>query len=189
MDAQQRLLLERSHEALAAAPAPPGGPQRTAVFVGIGTVDYVTMSAHLGVGMYVASGAVRGTRRCAAIMQCACLPTVRRFCARSAVVIPCVTFVVEHHVDIRHDAGGATSVAAGRVSYSFGLKGPCVSVDTACSSSLVGMHYGARDMTDNACDRALAAGINLTLNPGKTAAFTVTGKDLQCSLCGTERRG
>ena len=72
-------------------------------------------------------------------------------------------------------AGGATSVAAGRVSYTFGLKGPCVSVDTACSSSLVGMHYGARDVADDVCDRAVAAGVNLTLNPGKTAAFTVTG--------------
>ena len=57
MDAQQRLLLERSFEALAAASALTHA-QRTAVFVGIGTVDYVTMSAHLGVGMYVASGAL-----------------------------------------------------------------------------------------------------------------------------------
>ena len=76
----------------------------------------------------------------------------------------------------RRCAGGATSVAAGRVSYTFGLKGPCVSIDTACSSSLVGMHYGSRDVADNVCDRALAAGVNLTLNPGKTAAFTVTGE-------------
>jgi acyl transferase domain-containing protein len=57
MDAQQRLLLERSFEALAIAPVA-ANAQRTAVFVGIGTVDYVTMSAHLGVGMYVASGAI-----------------------------------------------------------------------------------------------------------------------------------
>ena len=56
MDAQQRLLLEHSSEALAVAPVV-ADAQRTAVFVGIGTVDYVTMSAHLGVGMYVASGA------------------------------------------------------------------------------------------------------------------------------------
>lgn len=60
MDAQQRLLLERFHEALRAVPAP-NIAQRTAVFVGIGTVDYVTMSAHLGVGMYVASGAIQHT--------------------------------------------------------------------------------------------------------------------------------
>ena len=76
-----------------------------------------------------------------------------------------------------HGAGGATSVAAGRVSYTFGLKGPCVSIDTACSSSLVGMHYSARDVSVNTCDQAVAAGVNLVLNPGKTAAFTVTGKE------------
>ena len=82
------------------------------------------------------------------------------------LISPCIALI----------AGGATSVAAGRVSYTFGLKGPCVGVDTACSSSLVGMHYGARDIADDTCDRALAAGVNLTLNPGKTAAFTVTGE-------------
>ena len=90
-----------------------------------------------------------------------------------SVIVPC-----KNGLTNGARAGGATSVAAGRVSYTFGLKGPCVSIDTACSSSLVGMHYGARDVTDNTCDQAVAAGVNLTLNPGKTAAFTVTGKDL-----------
>ena len=33
--------------------------------------------------------------------------------------------------------GGAPSVAAGRVAYTFGHTGPAVSIDTACSSSLV----------------------------------------------------
>ena len=61
MDAQQRLLQEHSFEALTAANGL-ATPDRTAVFVGIGTVDYVTMSAHLGVGMYVASGAVHSAR-------------------------------------------------------------------------------------------------------------------------------
>ena len=57
MDAQQRLLLERSMEALqASAPDQATPPARTSVIVGIGTVDYTSMSAHLGVGIYVATG-------------------------------------------------------------------------------------------------------------------------------------
>jgi acyl transferase domain-containing protein len=72
-------------------------------------------------------------------------------------------------------AGGATSVAAGRLSYTFGLRGPAVSIDTACSSSLVGAHYAAADITAGAVARALAAGVNLTLSPAKTAAFAITG--------------
>lgn len=72
-------------------------------------------------------------------------------------------------------AGGATSVAAGRLSYAFGLRGPAVSIDTACSSSLVGAHYAAADICAGTVARALAAGVNLTLSPAKTAAFTITG--------------
>ena len=75
----------------------------------------------------------------------------------------------------RRLAGSATSVAAGRLSYSFGLKGACVSVDTACSSSLVASHIGARELRAGTAQRALAAGVNLTLSPSKTAMFGVTG--------------
>ncbi len=66
-------------------------------------------------------------------------------------------------------------MAAGRLSYTFGLKGACLAVDTACSSSLVGAHLGGRDIAAGDADAALAAGVNLTLSPAKTAAFAVTG--------------
>ncbi len=36
--------------------------------------------------------------------------------------------------------GHGLSFLVGRVSYTFGLQGPCVSTDTACSSSLVVVH-------------------------------------------------
>jgi acyl transferase domain-containing protein len=60
MDAQQRLLLEHSAQALAAVSASGGRGDtavQTSVMVGIGTVDYTAMSAHLGNSLYTASGA------------------------------------------------------------------------------------------------------------------------------------
>lgn len=36
--------------------------------------------------------------------------------------------------------GNTAPFLVGRVSYSFGLTGPCVSTDTACSSSLLAAH-------------------------------------------------
>lgn len=36
--------------------------------------------------------------------------------------------------------GSGASFMVGRLSYTFGLTGPCVSTDTACSSSLVATH-------------------------------------------------
>ena len=55
MDPQQRLLLEGSWEALLLAKLLE--TPDTSVIVGIGTVDYTSMCSHLGVGIYVATGA------------------------------------------------------------------------------------------------------------------------------------
>ena len=86
-------------------------------------------------------------------------------------------------------------MAAGRISYLFGLKGSCVSLDTACSSSLVAAHLAARDLRLGTAHHALAGGVSLTLSAGKTAAFTVTGTHLlhstgaaECELkCGSSQ--
>ena len=57
LDGQQRLLLEQAFETLSASPAAAAGAAlSTAVIVGIGTVEYNTIAAHLGNGIYVATG-------------------------------------------------------------------------------------------------------------------------------------
>lgn len=50
--------------------------------------------------------------------------------------------------------GSALSVAAGRLSYAYGFKGPSVAVDTACSSSLVGTHMARLSMETGGCNTA-----------------------------------
>lgn len=56
-----------------------------------------------------------------------------------------------------HATSNAISVAAGRLSYTFGLAGPSVSVDTACSASLVALHLARSDIASNSTSRYKAA--------------------------------
>ncbi len=71
--------------------------------------------------------------------------------------------------------GTGQSLAAGRLSYTFGLQGPSVAVDTACSSSLVTVHLACQSLRALECDMALAGGVSLNLMPELTVYFCKAG--------------
>jgi 3-oxoacyl-(acyl-carrier-protein) synthase len=61
--------------------------------------------------------------------------------------------------------GNVLSTAAGRISFTLGLEGPCIAIDTACSSSLVTTHLGCQSLRVHECDLALVGGVNLIIDP------------------------
>ena len=71
--------------------------------------------------------------------------------------------------------GSTLSVASGRLSYTFGLRGLAVTVDTACSSSLVSLHIAFNSLLLGQTTRAVNSGINLMLAVETPAAFHKSG--------------
>ena len=65
--------------------------------------------------------------------------------------------------------GHGLSFLVGRLSYTFGLQGPCVSTDTACSSSLVALHMAHAAISRADAAAGLAGGVNIMLTPQTTA--------------------
>lgn len=75
--------------------------------------------------------------------------------------------------------GNGMDFLIGRVSYTFGLTGPCISTHTACSSSLVSTHLAAQGLKQGECKAATSAGIFLILLRGTMAGIC----QLQVRLC------
>ena len=78
-------------------------------------------------------------------------------------------------IDAYIASGNASSVAAGRISYTLGLSGPAISVDTACSSSLVALHQAITSLRTRECSLALAGGVNIISEPETMVSLSKAG--------------
>lgn len=61
--------------------------------------------------------------------------------------------------------GNMNSITAGRVSYLYDLKGPCMTIDTACSSGLTAIYQACQAIRSGNCVQAIAGSCKLDLIP------------------------
>ena len=78
-------------------------------------------------------------------------------------------------VDFYSTTGSGRYATSGRLSYALGLCGPSLTVDTACSSSLAAVHLAVQALRAGECEMALAAGVNVILQPQVTIAYSQSG--------------
>ena len=75
-------------------------------------------------------------------------------------------------VDFQMTTGSGRYAASGRLSYAFDFRGPSLTVDSACSSSLAAVHLAVRSIRSGESKLALAAGVNVILQPHITIAYS-----------------
>lgn len=69
----------------------------------------------------------------------------------------------------------ARSMASGRISYAWDLRGPCTTVDAACSSGTLAVHLACQSLRTGECDTALAGGVSLVLGTDHTNGCAAAG--------------
>ena len=80
-----------------------------------------------------------------------------------------------HKISATVATGNGLPYATGRLSYTFGLQGPCISTDTACSSSLVATHLAHKEVFAGDTVAGLAAGVNTMLLPITSCTISTLG--------------
>lgn len=95
-------------------------------------------------------------------------------------------------IDAHMGTGNAISATAGRISFFLGWQGPALAIDTACSSSLVAVHQACQSLRTGESDHALAAGVNLILQPAINIMLSRAGMlspEGQCKTFDKEANG
>jgi acyl transferase domain-containing protein/acyl carrier protein len=89
------------------------------------------------------------------------------------------------NADVYSATGSVLNAAAGRISFTFGFQGPCISVDTACSSSLVAVHLACQSLRTGESNLALVGGANVVLCPDAMVLFSKWGMMAPDGACKT----
>jgi acyl transferase domain-containing protein/acyl carrier protein len=89
------------------------------------------------------------------------------------------------HIDVHTGSGAGLCMLANRLSYQFDLHGPSASIDTACSSSLVAVFQACQSLWAGQARLALAAGVNLMLDPALHVFYAKAGLSAPDGKCKT----
>ncbi|MGH8760213.1 MAG: type I polyketide synthase, partial [Burkholderiales bacterium] len=92
-------------------------------------------------------------------------------------------------IDVHTGSGAGLCMLANRLSYQFDLRGPSAAVDSACSSSLVAVFHACQSLWTGQSRLALAAGVNLMLDPAFNVFYAKAGLSAPDGRCKTFSAG
>ncbi|MFN8282534.1 MAG: type I polyketide synthase [Chitinophagales bacterium] len=73
--------------------------------------------------------------------------------------------------------------ASGRISYTMGLRGPCMTIDTACSSALTCTHIAAQALRNKECKIAVVGSASIITEPDQSLSFCRLGAQSPEARC------